>query len=105
MTASYIQDSDFNDIVNQSTLVVVDYTAPWCGPCRLVGPLIDKLADEYAGKAQVCKMDVDNNKENAKKYGIRSIPAVLFFKDGEVVERVIGKADYQTFTQAVEKHL
>ena len=66
---------------------------------------IDQLNEEYADKVQVFKIDLDQNKENAKKYEIRSIPAVLVFKDGELVERIIGKADYDTFSQAVEKHL
>ena len=105
MTTSYIQDQELNTLLTQSGMVVVDFTATWCGPCRMVAPLIDQLNEEYADKVQVFKIDLDQNKENAKKYEIRSIPAVLVFKDGELVERIIGKADYDTFSQAVEKHL
>ena len=105
MTASYIQDSELNELLSKSELVVLDYTATWCGPCRIISPFIDKLAEEYAERAQVVKIDLDQNKENAKKFEIRSIPAVLIFKNGEVVERLIGKANYETFSQALEKHL
>ena len=103
--AAYIQDSKLNELLTDSGPVVVDYTASWCGPCRLISPHIDKLAADYADRAQVVKIDVDQNKENAKKFNIRSIPAVLIFKNGEVVERLVGKADYETFSQALEKHL
>jgi thioredoxin 1 len=105
MTASYIQDSELNELLTQSGVVVVDYTASWCGPCRLIGPYIDKLAEEYADRAQVRKIDLDQNKENAKKFNIRSIPAVLFFKNGELVEHLVGKASYETFSETLEKHL
>ncbi len=105
MTASYIQDTELNDLLTKSGLVVVDYTATWCGPCRVISPFIDKLAEEYTGRAQVFKIDLDQNKENAKKFKIRSIPAVLLFKDGELVEHLVGKASYETFSQAVDKYL
>lgn len=104
-TAQYIQDSDFEQLLSLDQPVVVDCTAPWCGPCRLVAPLIDKLAAEYEGRAKVVKLDIDQNKANAKKFGIKSIPAVLIFKGGELVEHLVGKAPYETFSEALEKHL
>ncbi|MDJ0618145.1 MAG: thioredoxin [Calothrix sp. MO_192.B10] len=104
-TATYIQDSDFDQLLKYSGPVVVDYTASWCGPCKLISPFIDKLAEEYEGRAKVVKLSLDDNKESAKKYGIKSIPAVLIFKNGEEVERLIGKAPYETFSDALEKHL
>ncbi|NMF67241.1 thioredoxin [Brasilonema octagenarum UFV-E1] len=103
--AVYIQDSDFDNLLTSSGLVVVDYTASWCGPCKLISPFIDELAEKYEGRAKVVKVDLDHNKENAKKYNIKSIPAVLIFKDGEEVERLVGKASYETFSQALEKYL
>jgi thioredoxin 1 len=103
--AAYIQDSEFAELLTYPGPVVVDYTATWCGPCRVIAPLIDQLAKEYEGRAKVVKIDLDKNKDNAKKYGIRSIPAVLIFKNGEVVENLVGKNPYETFSQALEKHL
>ena len=103
--ATFIQDNEFEALLADPVPVVVDYTATWCGPCRVISPLIDQLAEEYEGRAKVFKIDLDQNKKNAKKYGIRSIPAVLIFKDGEVVENLVGKASYETFSEALEKHL
>jgi thioredoxin 1 len=103
--ATYIQASEFDQLIPNEHLVVVDYTATWCGPCRLISPFIDKLAEEYEGRARVVKIDVDQNRDNAKQFGIRSIPAVLIFKNGEVVETLVGKASYETFKDALEKHL
>ena len=103
--ATYIQNSEFEQLLTDEGPVVVDYTATWCGPCRVISPFIDKLAEEYEGRAKVVKIDIDQNKESAKKYGIRSIPAVLIFKGGEVVEKLVGKAPYETFSNALEKHL
>ena len=103
--AAYVQDSEFAELLASEDLVVVDYTASWCGPCRIIAPLIDKLAETYEGRAKVVKIDLDQNKVNAKKYGIRSIPAILMFKKGELVETLLGKAPYETFAEALEKHL
>lgn len=103
--ANFIEANEFSQLLNGEKPLVVDYTATWCGPCRLVAPLIDRLAEEYADKANVVKIDIDQNRDNAKQYGIRSIPAVLIFKGGEVVETLIGKAAYETFSEALVKHL
>lgn len=103
--ANYIESGKFEQLIADEKLVVVDYTATWCGPCRLTAPLIDQLAIEYEGRATVVKIDIDQAKENAKKYGIRSIPAVLVFKDGEVVENIVGKQPYETFSNALETYL
>ena len=103
--ASYVQKDEFDQIISSNDLVVVDYTAPWCGPCRVVAPLIDRLAAEYEEKAVVVKVDIDQNSEISKKYGVRSIPTILIFKNGEVVETLVGKASYEIFTTALEKHL
>lgn len=104
-TATYIQDSEFDSLITSSDLVVVDCTASWCGPCKLVAPLMDQLAEEYDGRATVVKLDLDQNKATAQKFGIRSIPAILIFKQGELVETLIGVAPYETFQAAVEKQL
>ncbi|MCC5908189.1 MAG: thioredoxin TrxA [Balneolaceae bacterium] len=86
-----LTDSNFSEEVeNSDSPVLVDFWAEWCGPCRMVGPIVDELADEYEGKAKVGKVNVDHNPEVSVKYGIRSIPALMIFKNGEVVDTVVG---------------
>lgn len=82
-----------------SGVAMVDFWAPWCGPCRMVAPVIEELAAEFEGKAIVGKVNTDDEQDLAVKYGIRSIPAILFFKDGQVVDQVVGAAAKQTFEQ------
>lgn len=103
--ANFIQADEFDQLLNAEKPLVIDYTATWCGPCRLVAPLIDQLAGEYQDRANVVKVDIDQNRDHAKQFGIKSIPAVLIFKGGEVVETLVGKASYETFSQALEKHI
>ncbi|AFY42487.1 thioredoxin [Nostoc sp. PCC 7107] len=100
-----IQESEFNTLLTQEKILVVDFTATWCGPCRLISPLMEQLAEEYKGRAKVVKVDVDNNKPLFKQYGLRSIPAVLIFKDGDLVEKIVGVSPYEQFSGAVEKLL
>ena len=105
-TATYIQDeTEFDSLVANESLLVVDCTASWCGPCKLVAPLMDQLADQYADRVKVFKLDLDANKPVAKRFGIRSIPAVMLFKGGELVETLIGVKPYEEFSSAVERFL
>ncbi|MEN8798453.1 MAG: thioredoxin [Flavobacteriaceae bacterium] len=98
-----ITDATFDEIVLKSDKpVVVDFWAAWCGPCRMVGPIIDEVSQEYQGKAVVGKVDVDVNQEFAAKYGVRNIPTVLVFKDGEIVNRQVGVSPKQVYTDAIE---
>ena len=98
-----ITDATFDEIVLKSDKpVVVDFWAAWCGPCRMVGPIIDEVSNEYEGKAVVGKVDVDANQEYAAKYGVRNIPTVLVFKDGEIVNRQVGVSPKQVYTDAIE---
>lgn len=91
MATVNVTDSTFEDEVIASDVpVLVDFWAEWCGPCRMVGPVVEELSNDYAGKLKVAKVDVDSNQELAQKYGISSIPSLLVFKGGEVVDKIIG---------------
>ncbi len=106
MAADYIPDeASLDNLITHQNLVVVDCTASWCGPCKLVAPLMDQLSEEFGGQATVVKLDIDNNKPLAKRFGIKSIPAVLFFKQGEQVDTVIGAKPYNEFRETLEKYL
>ncbi|MEH2457662.1 thioredoxin [Nostoc sp.] len=104
---AYVQESEFDSVltVSEEKVVVVDFTATWCGPCRLISPLMDQLAQEYKGRVKVIKVDVDSNKPIFKKFSLRSIPAVLIFKDGVLAETIVGVSPYEQFSVAVEKLL
>lgn len=98
-----ITDATFEEqVLNSDIPVLVDFWAAWCGPCRMVGPVIEEIAGEYEGKAIVGKVDVDANQEFAAKYGVRNIPTVLMFKGGEVVGRQVGVAPKDTYTKAID---
>ncbi|MFP5438765.1 MAG: thioredoxin [Bacteroidia bacterium] len=101
--AQAITDATFEEVVLKSEKpVLVDFWAAWCGPCRMVGPIIEQIGEEYTGKAVVGKVDVDANQEFAAKYGIRNIPTVLIFQNGEVVGRQVGVAPKETYTKAID---
>ncbi len=98
-----ITDANFEEVVlNSDKPVMVDFWAAWCGPCRMVGPIIDEVSTDYDGKAVVGKMDVDANQEFAAKYGVRNIPTVLVFQNGEVVGRQVGVAPKDAYTDALD---
>ena len=105
-TTAFIQDeAELDSLLATEAVLVVDCTATWCGPCKLVAPLMDQLAAEYVDKAKVFKIDLDTNKPVAKRFGIRSIPAVLYFKQGELVETIVGVKSYEEFSSAVQRSL
>lgn len=96
-------DSNFQaDVMESSKLSVVDFWAEWCGPCRMVGPIIEELSKDYDGKANIGKVNVDDNPDIAAQFGIRSIPTILFIKNGEVVDRVVGAVPKSTFQQKID---
>lgn len=100
-----VTDTDFEaEIEKHEGLAVVDFWATWCGPCRMIAPMLDQLAIEYAGKAKVAKLDVDTNNRTAQRFDIRSIPAVLFFKDGKLVDRVIGAVPKSQLETKFKQH-
>jgi thioredoxin 1 len=106
MTATFIQDeAELDALLAAEPLLVVDCTATWCGPCKLVAPLMDELAEDYADRAKVFKLDVDVNKPIAKRFEVKSIPAVMIFKQGELVEKVVGAKAYGEYTATLEKFL
>lgn len=90
-----ISDSNFDAVLAEGLPVMVDFWAPWCGPCRRVSPIVEELAAEYAGKVRICKCNVDDNDGIPMKYSIRNIPTLLFFKDGELVDRLVGAVPRQ----------
>ena len=101
-----ITDSNFEELVLKSDKpVLVDFWAAWCGPCRMLGPVIDEISNEYSDKAIIGKLDIDSNQEYAAKYGVRNIPTVLVFHNGEVVGRQVGVAPKNTYIEAIESLL
>ena len=101
-----VTDATFDEVVLKSDKpVMVDFWAAWCGPCRMVGPIMEQLHSEYEGKAIIAKVDVDANQQFAAKYGVRNIPTVLVFKNGEVVEKQVGVAPKSVYEQKINAHL
>jgi len=93
--------SNFNDTVKEG-VTLVDFWAPWCGPCRMIAPVIEELANDYEGKAKICKVNTDEEQDIAIQYGIRSIPTLLFFKDGQLVDQMIGAAGKQVIAEKLD---
>ncbi len=101
-----ITDSNFQEtVLNSDKPVLVDFWAAWCGPCRMLGPIIEELHGDYDGKAVVGKVDVDNNQQIAMQYGIRNIPTVLIFKNGEVVDKFVGVAPKASIVEKLNSFL
>jgi len=98
-----VTDSTFEEVVLKSEVpVIVDFWAVWCGPCRVIGPVVEEIGEEYGDKAKVVKLDVDNNNQTAMKYGIRNIPTLLFFKNGEVVDKQVGVVPKPTLVKKLD---
>lgn len=96
-------DNNFDEIVaNATTPIIVDFWAEWCGPCRMIGPIVDEISKEFEGKVVVGKVDVDNNPDITSKFGVRNIPTVLFIKNGEVVDKQVGAVPKNTLVQKLQ---
>lgn len=101
-----VTDDSFEaEIEDNDGLVMVDFWAEWCGPCRIVEPIVEELAQEYAGELKVAKVNVDESQKTAQRFNVRSIPSILFFLDGEHVDTVVGAQPRQELEKRIEKHL
>ena len=105
-TTVTITDDNFQaEVENGEGLTMIDFWAVWCGPCRMVAPIVEQLADEYAGRVKVGKVDVDANQRVAARFNIRSIPSILFFKDGKHVDTVVGAVPKPALERKIQEHL
>ena len=106
MATINVSDTTFeSEVISSEQPVLVDFWAEWCGPCRMIGPIVEELAGEYDGKAVIGKLDVDTNQETSIKYSVRSIPTILLFKDGELVDRQVGAVPKETLSKAINAQL
>ena len=101
-----VTDESFaGEVEGSAGLAVVDFWAEWCGPCRMVGPIVEQLASDYAGKVKVAKLDVDANQRTAARFNVRSIPSILFFKDGQLVDTIVGAVPRPVLERKLQEHL
>jgi thioredoxin 1 len=101
-----VTDQTFEDVVLKAELpTVVDFWAVWCGPCKMIAPVLEEISQEYDGQLQVAKLDVDHNNESAFKYGVMSIPTLILFKDGQPAERIVGFMPKEKLLQRIKPHL
>jgi thioredoxin 1 len=101
-----VTDADFaTEVINNDKLAVVDFWAEWCGPCKMLGPTIEQLATEYDGQANIVKLNIDENPNASTEFGVRSIPTVLFFKGGKVVDKVVGLVPKAKLDAMIKQHL
>jgi thioredoxin 1 len=104
--AAEVTDKSFEqEVLKSDVLVLVDFWAPWCGPCRLVAPVVEEIAEQYEGQIKVVKLNTDDNPQVASQYGIRSIPTLMIFKDGQKVDMVVGAVPKTTLVTILEKYL
>jgi thioredoxin 1 len=100
--ANVVTDANFEELINGSKPVVVDFWAEWCGPCRMIAPFVEELAEEYEEKVFIGKLNVDENEEVTARFGIRSVPTLLFFKNGELTDKLVGAAFKNTIEEKIK---
>ena len=98
-----VSDAEFDSVINSDTPTLVDFWAPWCGPCKAIGPVVEDLATEYEGKVTITKMNVDDNPATPGKFGIRAIPTLILFKSGEVVDQITGAVGKSQLVDLIKK--
>ena len=98
-----VSDAEFDSVINSDTPTLVDFWAPWCGPCKAIGPVVEDLATEYEGKVTITKMNVDDNPATPGKFGIRAIPTLILFKGGEVVDQITGAVGKSQLVDLIKK--
>jgi thioredoxin 1 len=101
----HVTDSNFDQVIQGGKPVLVDFWAPWCGPCRIIGPIVEELAPSYEGRAVITKMNVDDNPNIAQRLGVTSIPTLMMFKDGKLVDRVVGAMPKSELQKFIDKNL
>ena len=105
MAIKHVKTSEFDEIMAAAPLAMVDFWASWCGPCKMLSPTVEALAEQYEGKALVCKVNVDEEPDLARRFGVMSIPTVVFLKNGREFDRKVGLMPAEAFTQVVDKNL
>ena len=105
MAIKHVKTSEFDEIMDAAPLAMVDFWASWCGPCKMLSPTVEALAEQYEGKALVCKVSVDEEPDLARRFGVMSIPTVVFLKNGREFDRKVGVMPAEAFTQVLDKNL
>lgn len=100
-----LNETEFSEAIATDGIKVVDFFATWCGPCKMLAPVLDELAEDFAGKVDICKVDIDESMNIARKYRVMSVPTVMIFKNSEAVETIVGYNDKEEFAKLIEKHL